>query len=47
VEVDWDVVDAAVDEVVVDVVVTRGVVSPALVVIGVPAPVSVAVVAVG
>jgi hypothetical protein len=42
--VDSDVVDAVVEDVVVDVVVTRGCVSPRLVAIGVPAPVSVAVV---
>jgi anti-sigma factor RsiW len=41
------VVDVVVDEVVVAVVVTLGRVSPPLVVIGVPAPVSVAVVPVG
>jgi hypothetical protein len=42
--VDSDVVDAVVEDVVVDVVVTRGCVSPRVVAIGVPAPVSVAVV---
>jgi len=42
--VDSDVVDAFVEDVVVDVVVTRGRVSPPVVEIGLPPPVSVAVV---